>query len=328
MALKTFWSARAGIETTPGTPLAAMTHFVYFKDGTHDYQIPTIVPEEERASYFGTFRVYPGIERNVLNFTVPGVGFDDLSRWAAVAVKGVTSGTGASADKTWAFAPSATTDDLKRLTVQIGFADAIASAPGKQIAGCVADELSLTWAKNAGLSLGAKLMTNKSATDITAWTGTPADRTNVTPLGTATRVYIDSTTIGTTADDNVFDATWTLTNGFAPRDTMDNTALASALERPAVRGWKLDLTRFYANANERGAYATKTPRKIRIKTTGPVLGGSFYSVQLDLYGYIDSVSRSDVNGFGAEKLSILPVYDTTAATDFSLTVVNSLASIT
>jgi hypothetical protein len=72
----------------------------------------------------------------------------------------------------------------------------------------------------------------------------------------------------------------------------------------------------------------KTPRKIRIKGTGPTLGGSAYSAQLDVYGITDGYEKADVDGIGIERLTLLPQYDTTATTDFSLTVVNATASIT
>jgi hypothetical protein len=73
-----------------------------------------------------------------------------------------------------------------------------------------------------------------------------------------------------------------------------------------------------------------TVRKIRLQTTGPVVGGSNYRIRLDLYGVWDGdqYEKAEVDGLGVEKFVLVPQYDGTATTDFSLEVVNATAAIT
>lgn len=327
MALQTLLTARAGLETTRNTSVTP-TRLVYFDSGAHEQQVATIRPTEKRASYFEAFRSYPGIERNTLRFEGPAT-FDDLIWWANLHVKAVAAGTGATADKTWAFVPTASTDDLKSATVQFGYADNIgATAPAWSLVGCLGEELTLTWAKDSTLRFGSTLMSAKGATQISAFTGALSDRATTDALGTATTISIDSSTIGTTADGDLMEASWVLTNGLGYLDTLDGSNVAKELLRPKPRTFRLQLSRYYRNDTELDAYVAKTARKIRIVTTGPVLGSSNYKVTLDVYAVTDGYEKADVDGIGVERLTLLPQYDTTATTDFSLTVVNSTASIT
>jgi hypothetical protein len=327
MALRTLLTARAGLESTRGAG-ATPTRLVYFEDGIHNQEIATIRPRERRASYFEAFRSYPGLERNSFEFG-GDVTFDDLIWWANLHVKAVASGTGAGADKTWAFTPTASSDDLKSATLQWGYADGIgATRPAWAVDHVLGDELTLTWTKGDAVRFRSRLLSPKAASQISAFTGSPTDRTTISALGTATVVYIDAATIGTTADANIVEATFSLNNGLAHLDTLNGTNVAADLLRPEPRTWRLELTRYYGNDTERDAYVAKTLRKIRIQTTGPSLGGSAYRIRLDAYGIIDAIENADVDGLGTERITILPQYDSTAATDFSLEVVNATASIT
>lgn len=327
MALQTLLSARAGLESVRNTGVTP-TRLVYFDQGTHEQQVATIRPTEKRATYFGAFRSYPGIERNTLRFGGAAT-FDDLIWWANLHIKAVAAGTGAGADKTWAFVPSASTDDLKSATMEFGYADNIgATAPAWSIAGCLGEELTLTWAKDSTLSYGSTLMSAKGATQISAFTGALSDRTTVDALGTLTTISVDASTIGTTQDGDLMEASWVLTNGLGYLDTLDGSNVAKELLRPKPRTFRLQLSRYYRNDTELDGYIAKTLRKIRIQTTGPVLGGSNYKVTLNVYGITDGYEKAEVDGIGVERLTILPQYDGTATTDFSLTVVNASAAIT
>src|SRR5258707_1225656 len=62
----------------------------------------------------------------------------------------------------------------------------------------------------------------------------------------ATQVYVDPTTIGSTADNYWIDASWTLSNGYKNLYTLNNTTAAQDTFRPQARSWKLEGTRYYA----------------------------------------------------------------------------------
>ena len=329
MALETLLSARAVLEAQIGTPLTP-TRLIYFDDGSHDQKITTITPTEKRASYFPTFRAYPGIERDGLSFAGDWT-FDQAIFWLNLHTKAVASGVGGTADKTWAFVPSASTDDLKSATFQFGYSDGIgATKPAWSLPGCLGDELKLTWRKGDTVKFASKLMSAYGASQISAFTGSLSDVVTTSALGTATQVWIDTTTIGSTLDPNIMDVDFTINNGYSYLDTLNNTATAAQILRGKPRTFKLDFTRYYANDTELDLNVTKTPRKIRVRTVGPVLGGSFYSITLDAYGVYDgdSYEKSVVDGMGVEKYSLIPIWDTGATTDYSITIVNATAAIT
>jgi hypothetical protein len=327
MALRTLLSARAGLETTRGTGVAP-TRLLYFANGRHDQGVGTIMPTELRNSYFPTFRAYAGLERN--GFTFDGdMTFDDLIWWANLHIKAVASGSGAGADKTWTFTPAASTDDLKSATLEWGYADSIGAArPAFSVPYVLGDELTLNWRKAETVTFLSTLRSAKAATQVSAFTSSLSDRVTTSALGTATQVYIDSATIGSTADSNIIDPSWTLRNGLVHFDPLNNSGVAQDLLRPNPRSWELGFSRYFANDTERDVYITKTERKVRIKTVGPSLGAGTYLIQLDLYGVLDTVGWSEVDGLGFEQYVLRPIYDSGAASDFSLQIVNATASIT
>lgn len=329
MPVQTLLTARAGLESTRNTPVTP-TRLLYFEEGTHEQKVATLRPRERRASFVEGFRSYAGIERNAFDFGGDFT-FDDAIWWANLNLKAVASGTGAGADKTWLFLPTHTSDDVKSATLQYGYADGIgATRPAWEVAGCLGESLKLTWTKGDTVRFSARLMSAKGATQLSAFTGALSDRTTTSGVGTATRVFIDSSTIGTTADADVMDFEWEYTNGWKYLDTLNNTAVAQELLRTEPKSWRMTLTRYYRNDTELDAMVAKTVRKIRLETTGPALGGSNYRKRLDLYGVYDGdgYEKTEVDGIGVEKFVLVPQYDTTATTDMSLEIVNATASIT
>lgn len=330
MALKIFKAARAALETTRGTPVTP-TRLLYFQEGEFQQDVATIRPST-LGSYFGwRSGASAGTEQNTL--TMSGVvTYNDLVWLGNTHIKAVASGAGAGADKTYAFVPSGTTDDIKSASIQIGYSDNIsATQPAVSLAYCLGDELTLKWDKSSddgAVMFDSKMVVPKAATQISAFTGSLSDRTVIPASANTTVVTVDATTIATTVDNYWTDVSWTLTNGYKNLYTLNNTTAAIETFRPEARAWKLEGTRYYNLDTEWDAYIAKTVRKMRIKTTGAVLGGSFYSITLDLYGVYTGMQFAESDGLGVQKFTLEPVYDTTATTDFSLTVVTSEATIT
>ena len=173
-------------------------------------------------------------------------------------------------------------------------------------------------------------MSPKGASQISAFTGSLSDVVTIDALGTGTAVYIDTTTIGSTADPNILDASWTLTNGYTYLDTLNATNTATSILRPGARSWRLNVTRYYANDTELDLYLTKAVRKVRIKTEGPIIPTTAVknSITLDLYGVWESYEKTEVDGLGVEKMTLAPLYNSTATNDMGLVIVNALPAIT
>lgn len=336
MALKIFKSARAALEGTRGTDLTP-TRLLYFEDGEFQQTVATIRPST-LGSYFA-FRqgASAGTETNALTFSGV-VTYEDLIWWANTHIKAVPAGVagagGEAAAITWAFVPTGTSDDVKSATIQIGYTDSLgASQPAAKLNYCLGDELSIKWSKaddDGAVRFTSNMVSPTSLTQITAFTGSLSDRTVVPASANTTVVTIDSTTIGTTADNYWIDAEFTLTNGYQNLYTLNNTTSAIGTFRPNARTWKLEGQRYYQADTEWDAFIAKTVRKMRIKTTGAVIPTTTTakSITLDLYGVYTSMENAESDGLGVQKFTLEGVYDTTATTDFSLTVINAVASIT
>ncbi len=320
LAPKTLFGLRGALESTKGTDLTP-TRILYPTAVKPKRGVDSIVISPLRASFRPNRMVYPGMDVSSLSIEGPAL-YDELAFWLSLAVKGGLSGTGAGADKTWAFTPSNATDDLKSATLQWGVPG---SATLWKLNYLMASGLTLTFRKSAAIEYAIDLVTPKAPVEIGAFTGSLTDLAHVAALGTTTAVYIDSTTIGSTADPNVVDVEWKLDNSLVVTNALNATGTGIEVARPNPVKWELSLTRLFQTNAERTAYYAKTERKIRIVATGPALGGSNYKLQLDTWGVIDNVEEADVDGVGAEKITLIPLEDT--AKDYEISLVNSLASI-
>jgi hypothetical protein len=331
MALRVFTSARAALEVTRGTDLTP-TRIIYGEEFTHEQDKQTIRPATLNNSYEGFRDASAGVETNTL--AVSGrMSYDDLIWWGNLFVAPLASGTGAGTDKTWAFVPSLTSDNVKTATVQLGYADTIATAPGVRLNYCLGNTFNLHFEKNddGAVTFSGDFFIGAAATQITAFTGSLADRTVISMSSNNTQVYLDPTTIGSTVDNNVISVDWTLNLGPVAFYALDGTTAANAVYRPNHRTWTATITRRYANDAEWDRYVDKAERKVRVLTTSStIIAGSAvpYSATLDLYGAYTGRTWAEVDGIITEELTLEPFYDVSAARSFGLTVVNATGTIT
>lgn len=324
-----FTSLRAALETTRGTGVNP-TRILEQTDFTHSPDVATIRPSERRGSYFAFYRAAAGREQHAVEFS-GNLTYQQAAWLGNVYIKAVTSGTGAGADKTYAFLPASATDDVKSSTLEFGYDTTLsATQPGFRLVYCVGDELTLTFDKGApeGVTFAASMHSPKAISELAAFGGSPTALTTNAITPTTVQVYIDSTTIGTTEDDYITNAEWKLSNEWTDLDTLNQTTAAQDTFRVGARAWTLTCQRYKINDTELNAYNAKTVRKVRIKATGPVLGGSFHSLTLDCYGVWSGYSNDSVDGLAMETLTLEPVYDTGAATDFRMDVVTDTTTIT
>jgi hypothetical protein len=333
VALRVFKTMRAGLESTRGTNLSP-TRGIPFTNGAHDQDIELIYPEEMRNSYHANYAGDAGTETNSFEFDGP-VGYNNLVWWLNLHVKAVASGTGAGADKTWTFLPTATLDDLKTATIQFGYTDGIgATRPAWEVGYCIGDELTLAWDKtpgSPGVTFRSRIISPEAATQVSAFTGVGTYTTETDGLAKAknTAVTIDTTTIGTTTDNDILSVEWTLNDGSVNLYTLNNSANAQDTLRPNPWAWTARIRRYYRNDTEVDAYVAKTLRKVRVRTLGSVLGSSNFKIDLELYGKYQGPRRIvEVDGLGIEEYTLVPIFDATATTSFQLIVVNDQGTIT
>jgi len=240
-------------------------------------------------------------------------------------VKGGVTGTGVPADKQWAFTPTAATDDVLSASLQYGW---VGAATLWKLLYCQVDKYRLSFAKDREVTWEADIVTPTAPVEIANFTGVGTAIVHIAAVGPTVSCFIDTTTIGTTPDPLVVAAEWELDKGVTITYPTNATTLGVDAVRAKAENWKLTLTRMYGTTTERAAYVTKTKRKIRIRALGPTLGANNYKIDLDCYGYIDDISFAEVDGVVVEKLTVLPVYDTGAASDYAILLVNAIATIT
>jgi hypothetical protein len=322
-ALHTLYSMRGAIEGTKGSDLTP-TRILYPTAGEETRSVASIAIQPLRNSYRPTTLVYPGIDKTSLKLEGPFL-YDEQAFWLSAAVTGGLSGSGGTDGKTWPFLPNATTDNVKALTLQYGW---VGGATLWKLNYCQVDKYAIKFEKGKELTWSAELVSPKAPVEIGSFTGSLTDLVHVGAVGTLWQTYIDTTTIGSTADAAVISADWELDKGVTVTYPANATGVGVDVVRPKAENWKLTLTRLYTTNAERVLYASKTERKIRLKVTGPAIGSGTYVFQLDCYGYIDDISWAEVDGVMTEKMTILPVYDSTATSDYVISLINSIAAIT
>ncbi len=257
--------------------------------------------------------------------TASGVGFDDLVVPFSQ-LKGGQTGAGGGADKTWGFAPSMTAanspeaysvdvgDDVQNWRIQYGMMSRF------KLAASLLDVTSLeaTWfgqravktakatpADNAAVKIPGDLWTLKFATTFAGLAGASV-QTNFligweleVVTGLIWRHYMDGNLYGAQHVETSITGTLKL--------TVESTALA--------------VSEMYDKM------LSQTADYVRLKATGPALGASNYSAQLDLpilWSKVPPITRED-NGINLYEVEAVLLDDGTNA--ISPTLVNSLAAL-
>jgi hypothetical protein len=337
LSVKIFKSGRAGLDVARTTADTAMTRALMFDEAFAQQDVQTIRPVTLRASYNGYLSAAAGTETN--SFEMSGTLTYDHAIWLAnTHIKAVAAGVkGVGIDYLWTFLPTAASDDIKSASIQLGYSDGLAATqPAVHLKNCLGDELSISWDKSGdgAVTYTSRMVTPNPAVQLTAFGGA-ADATGAghqVVSSSTTAITVDASTIGSTADVYWQNLTWTLNNGFTNLYTLNNTTAATATFRPKPRNWKLEGSRYYgptaSAVTEWNAYIAKTPRKIRIKSTGATIGSSVNTVELDLYGVYTGMQWDEKDDLGFQTFTLEPIYDATATADFILKITSGLTAIT
>ena len=316
-----------GKETVRGTPVAPTRQF--YSDGTGVLEVDrgqNFHEAENTGRRYRTRRVTQTTEDvNLKIASVAGVAYDDLVLFGSQ-IAGGKSGVGGAADKTWTFTPSATAannpeaysidvgDDTQNGRCQYSMARSWKLSAGigdiTQIESDWYAQRAVKTAKanpatNAAVKIPGDLWTIKFAATF-AGLGAASISTNFLQsfelevfTGLKNRHYLDG---------NLFfgqhvetDIAWTLDM------TVESTALA--------------VSEFYDKS------AADTMDFIRLKATGPTLGGTNYSAQFDmpvLYEEPEIISDND-DGINLYKVKAHGADDGTNG--IAMIVVNSLAAL-
>lgn len=318
-----------GKETTPGTAVAPTRQFYNDGTGVLEFEGGQEFHEEENAGKrTKTRRVTRTTEDVVLNIaTSSGVSYDDLI-WPCSMLNGTATGTGAGADKTWTQTPSMiASNSPKAYSIDVGddtqnwrcdyamfesFKISAARGELTQLEGTMFAQQATKTAKatpaiNSGIKIPGSLWTVKFATTMAGLTGASVQNNFLIDFelevmtGLRWRHYQDGNLFGSQHVETDISGTLTM--------TVESTALA--------------VSEFVDK------YAADTMSFVRLRATGPSLGGSNYSSTFDLPILYEPPAPIDSEEEGVNMYTVTGrlAYDDTSGNSIVPVTVNSLAAL-
>lgn len=235
------------------------------------------------------------------------------------------TGTGASADKTWAFLPADASDNLKALTFECGGVDSWPTS--FLLGGCIGKSMTIEMTQE-GLWNCTWVFIPQTKTNGSLTGSLSAASSLVDILGYSTKVYIDTTTIHTTQPGQMISAKLQVDLGTIPLHYLGSTTgEAGDVQQTKRRTVKLDVIGAWAATTEFAAWEANTLRKISLDSLGGALGDTAYEARFDFYGTTETWELGSRDGEVTQQLSLEGQYDATATADVRASVVNSIASI-
>lgn len=321
---------QAAIEDTPGT-IQAATRKIPMMGGTLTENIERQFPQEIRNSLIANYRSFPTKRWVELSGMEAAPTFEDLPWFLNFFVSNQVSGapTALAAWK-YDFKPrdGGRVDDLKTATWEVAN-----STQAYAVNFAAGTRFEMGFGIGAPATMSVDFIGQKATPQ--AATSALADRVTEDINGALATAYIDTTTIGSTAVTNVLDAKvsietantqfWALSGNLHPIDRYRNAARKATVE----------CTLAFTDTTEYAIFQTvssnNTPRKIRLRVNGSAIsgasGGQTKQLTIDLYTVWQEAPFGEQDGLNVVKFKGETMYDTSAATDFSIQVINALSSV-
>lgn len=317
-----------GHETTRGTPVAPTRQLYATGTGMLEPDFNVNFHEgENRGVRTRIARATSQAEDVTFKGTVPGIGYDDLV-FPLTQLKGGMTGVGGAADKTWTATPSMTAannpeawsidtgDDIQNWRVQYAMltrfklSASLGSLTDLEFEGFgqrAVKGAKAAPAANSAVKIPGDLWTVKFAASMAGLPGASVvanflqDWDLEVMTGLVWRHYMDGNAYGAQHVETDISAKLNL--------TVESTAQA--------------VSQFYDK------YVAQTLDFIRLKATGPALGGSNYSTQIDLPVLYDkpSIIAAQDNGINLYKIPANLAYDSVSGNSIAPVLVCSLAAI-
>ncbi len=324
--LNTLQKAQAGLESTRGTGIAA-TRIVYFDRGAwFEELIGREFPDEDRNSFIQNYRNVT-VSRMARLSGGANATFEDLAWYLQSFGKGGVTGVLSNTTVyTYTTTPTASSDDLKTVTWEIGN-----DTQAYQLPYGLGEKLELSWVGGQPVKLNVDYLAQRAIPQ--AFTGALSDRTGLEDLvGTTAKVFIDNAggTIGSSQALNVLSGKVTLENRWQQITHLVGNLYPDDAQRDS-RWIDFELDIHFNNTTEFAQLLAGGERLIRINFTGSNIAGSSpttaKSVNIDLYGFYTSAPFAVSNAIRTVKVVGSTQYDTTATTDWKITTVNSLVTL-
>jgi hypothetical protein len=318
--------AQAAIEATKGTILPA-TRKQPILDGYLEDHMERQKVVEQRGSFIRNYRSYQ-IKRHVeisgLTFAAT---YEDLPWLFQFFLKGgVTGGAGDGGTPAMysygPFSPTAASDDLKTCNWELGDDTQNFSIPY-----CVGNKLQLGFTREGPMTTSTDWLGARAVKQ--AKTGSLSDRVTEDIIGSDGIVYIDSTTIGTTAVAYPLSMNLTIDNNFNQLWVLDGNKYPKEAYRGQQRMMAMEMVIAFDTTAEYDAFLTSpAERKIRYRVNGTTIHNAITKqLTIDWYGYWDEAAFGSQNGMRIITLRGESHYDTGASLDWSATVQNALSTL-
>ena len=321
-----------GKESTAGTAVAAAR--MLYPDGTGLWNLDRMRTRHDSANR-GTRTNRTHVTQQGVALRIPfrtaqdvGVSFDELI-YPFSQIKGGVTGSGGAADKTWTFTPSQTGSNAQE-SYTIEFGDDVQEYEAEY---CQASDFTLS----AGVDDLTQLEMNFFGRQSTKSTKTSVTANNGVKIpGYLWKIRFATAQSGLSgaSDQTNFLVGWSLNvqTGLVPRKYQDGNAYFGQSVEAAPLIGTLDLvveststavSQFYDKA------ASDTIDFIQLKATGPSLGSSNYSAQIQLCVSYDDpeVIGAESDGVNLYNVKAHLMLDSTWNNSIVATVVNSLAAI-
>ena len=285
--------------------------------------------------------VYEGIRDVQVRVSNVPLSYQDAGFWMSTfdaALSGAPSLTDTSAyTRTGNVSQTANTvgaTGQRSLHLQWSASDFASTAVWK-VPGLVGEELSIQFnARASGNDTGClATMLFRTASDATLGTsfdGSLSDRAQSMVIGTHLKSYLDTSTMGSTADTNVTAATFTLRRPAVFHDGMSGTGRHTSMHRPDAWETMLTFTRKFSDLTEHDAVYAKTLRKMRILAEGALVGAStaLNTFRLDFVGKHEPMGEipSRVNGLWYAEHTLRGVYDATLGASWEFYSINGVSA--
>lgn len=323
-----FTYANVGKETVRGTPVAPTRQMFGEGTGVLDVDPNLNFHETENSGIRARIRRATQQSEDVsLALRLPAVSYDDLVVPVSQ-LKGGLTGAGGAADKTWTCAPNMTSanspesysidvgDDTQNFRVQYGMMRSF------KLSAALGDVTSLEtdWFGQRAIKTAKASPALNSAPKIpgSLWTLKTA----------ATAAGLPGASVQSNA---LIDWELEVQTGLKWEHYMDGNLYGSQHVETDISG-SLSMTvesTSYAISEFYDKWLAQTMDFVRLKATGPTLGGTNYSAQIDapvIFSKVEPIS-AERDGINLYKVTANLAYDATLANIVSIVLVNSLAAL-
>ena len=330
MAIVALEVVQGGYETVPGTAVAA-TRLLDLQpnQATLKYDQDTLIVVQAGSLASGHL-AYPGAYKAGVDLKGVVTSYQDLTWFANFFTTPVTTGAGASADKTYTHVPSDIADVGKRATLEMTTNEA-SNAISWKLAGCAGKSFGIKWDRKGFWTMDVSLLGTLLTQGITKTAGLTKRTVRHIPAA-GTKVYIDATTFGSTQlVGRVYQGEFDVTEDMVQDDVLDGGVtdpLAPA--STGIRGNRKVTAKIKVRldaATEWTAYKAGTIQKVRLSQVGAVLGSSFYSAVFDIGGVWTAYPMDEEAGYRTVTLALSGLYDSALAADWKLVCVSDQATV-